>query len=262
MEPIVRLVRKFAVGFFNGQDPAVCRAVMVPDYRLRMSDAIIAGRDAEYLPAVQSQFEQFPGLTMTIHQVITNGERVAVYLSEHGASGGPGGRATAWAGMALYEWNGEQLTGCVAVEDYHARRRQLTSGIPDPISSPAVAPWDVAASAADPAAEDVVRAWLSAASTIEVDGVLRDDEHLTGDPPLVFEPVSTDVTDVFSAGHLVAFHARQAGRYRSGFSGVDAFPHDVTLFSAGIVSVTNGRVDGGRVIRDRAALHRALRSPR
>lgn len=262
MEPIVGLVRKFAVGFFNGQDPTVCREIMASDYRLRIGDAVIAGRDTEYLPAVQSQFEQFPGLTMTIHQVITSGSRVAVSLSEHGASGGPGGRTTAWAGIALYEWNGEQLTGCVAIEDYHARRRQLTSGIPDPIAAPALAPWDVMAAPADPAAEAVVRAWLSTAPTFELDGVLRDDEHLTGDPPLVFEPVTTDVTDLFSVGDHVAFHTKQTGRYVSGFSDIEASPHDVTLYSVGIVSVANGRVVSGRMIRDRAALHRALRSPR
>ena len=260
MEPIVGLIRKFSVGFFNAQDAAVCREIMAPDYRLRMADAVIAGRDAEYLPAVQSQFKQFPGLTMTIHQVITSGNRVAVSLSEHGASGGPGGRTTAWAGIALYEWNGERLSGCVAVEDYHARRRQLTSGIPDPIAAPAVAPWDVAAETADPSTEAVVLAWLVAESTVDIDGVLRDDEHLTGDAPLVFEPVETEVTDMFSAGHHVAFHTKQIGRYRSGFSGIVASPQEITLYSAGIASVVDGRVSGGRMIRDRAALHRALRS--
>ena len=187
---------------------------------------------------------------------------VAVSLSEHGASGGSGGRTTAWAGIALYEWNGEQLTGCVAVEDYHARRRQLTSGIPDPIAPPAVAPWDVTTQAEDPAAEAVVRAWLSAATTVEVDGVLRDDEHITVEPPLVFEPATTDVTDLFSAGQHVAFHVKQTGHYRSGFSGIDASPHDVTLYSVGIVSVIDDHVAGGRMIRDRSALHRTLRSPR
>lgn len=262
MEPLVGLIRKFAVGFFNGQNPALCREIMAPNYRLRIGDAMIVGRDAEYLPAVQSQFEQFPGLTMTIHQVITSGSRVAVSLTEHGASGGSGGRTTAWSGIALYEWNGEQLTGCVAMEDYHARRRQLTSGIPDSIAPPAVAPWDVEASAADPAAESVVRAWLSAAMTVEADGVLRDDEHITGEPTLVFEPVTTDITDLFSAGPDVAFHAKQTGRYRSGFSGIDASLHDVTLYSVGIVSVADGRVNSGRMIRDRAALHRTLRSHR
>lgn len=261
MEPIVGLIRKFAVGFFNGQDPEVCREIMAPDYRLRIGDALIAGRDAEYLPAVWSQFDRFPGLTMTIHQVITSGLQVAVSLSEHGASGGPGGRTTAWAGIALFEWNGQQLSGCVAIEDYHARRRQLTSGIPDPIAAPALAPWDIMAAPADPAAEAVVRAWLSTAPTFEFDGVLRDDEQLTGDPPLAFEPVTTDVTDLFSAGDHVAFHAKQIGRYRSGFPGVAESPHDVTLYLVGIVSVADGRVIGGRMIRDRSALHRALRSP-
>jgi predicted ester cyclase len=262
MEPIVGLIRKFAVGFFNGQNPSVCQEIMAPDYRLRMGDAVIAGRDAAYLPAVQSQFAQFPGLTMTIHQVITSGSQLAVSLTEHGASGGPGGRTAAWAGIALYEWNGQQLTGCVAVEDYHARRRQLTSGVPDPIAPPAVSPWDITAAAWNPSAEAVVGTWLSAVSTVSEDGVLRDDEHLAGNPPLVFEPTTTHVTHMFSAGHHVAFHAIQTGRYLSGFDGIDASPHDVTLFSAGIVAVVDGRVLAGRVIRDRAALHRALRPPK
>ena len=55
----------------------------VPDYRLRIGDAVIAGRDEQYLPAVQSQFEQFPGLTMTIHRVIASPDRAALWLLAH-----------------------------------------------------------------------------------------------------------------------------------------------------------------------------------
>lgn len=257
MEPIVGLIRQFAVGFFNGQRPEVCREIMAPNYRLRIGHAVIEGRDERYLPAVQSQFEQFPGLTMTVHQVVASGSRAALSFTEHGLSGD---RVAAWAGIALYESDGSSLTGCVAVEDYHARRRQLTGGAPDPIAAPANAPWDTAALHPNPEAEAVVQAWLATPSPYAHPGVSCDDEHLTGDPPLNFEVVDTEITDLFSAGADVAFHARHRGRYRGGFAGLDSSPDGVVLYAAGIVSVADDRVDSGRVVRDRAALHRCLRA--
>lgn len=260
MEPLVGLIRKFAVVFFNGQNAQVCPEIMEPDYVLRMGNTVIAGRDEHYVPAVQSQFEQFPGLTMTVHQVMTTGTRIAIHITEHGASGGGGGQLTAWSGIALYKWNGTKLTGCVAEEDYHARRRQLTTGLVDPIEAPATAPWDLVAELANQDAEDVVRRWLDTPSTVEIDGVVRDDEHPGLAPRLLFDVIETEVTDIFSAGAQVAFHAKQTGRYGGGFPPIGPSPRQVTLYSAGIVSVVDGKVQSGRVIRDRAGLHRTLRT--
>ena len=140
MESIVALVRRFAVGFINGHDAAVCAEIMAPDYTLRIGPDVLVGRDLEYVPAVRSQLDQFPGLGLTVHDLFTDGEQVALHFSEHGASASRGGRVAAWAGIAVYRWDGSRLTGCVAEEDYLARRRQLATGKPDPVGRPAPAP--------------------------------------------------------------------------------------------------------------------------
>lgn len=258
MHPLVGLLRRFAIDFFNGHDAAVCREIMAPDYRLRVGDSVMLGRDEQYLPAVQSQLDQFPGMGMTVHGLITDGEQIALHFSEHGASGGAGGRVAAWPGVALYRGNGTQLVSCAAEEDYAARRRQLRTGVVDPISAPTPAPWDTVVQPRNEAAELTVRAWLTdGVCAAPGDGLLRDDEHLGLAPPLVFEAATTVVNELFSAGADVAFHVKQTGRYVSGFA--DLGPSSpLTLISAGMVTVADGRVVSGRVVRDRAGLHRAV----
>ena len=258
MEPIVGLIRRFVVEFFNGHNADICREIMEPDYTLRVGDTIISGRDEQYRPAVQSQFDQFPGLGMTVHGLITNGEQLALHFSEHGASGGVGGKVACWAGVALYRWNGVHFTSCAAQEDYAARRRQLRGAEADPIAEPASAPWDTAAVRSDPTAEAVVRLWLERGAGTATDGILRDDEHVGLAAPLVFAVEQTEVTELFSAGSEVAFQVKQLGRYVSGLAEGAGSDRVLALFSAGIVSVADGSVSSGRVIRDRAGLLRAV----
>ena len=51
---------------------------------------------------------------------------------------------------------------------------------------------------------------------------------------------------------------RQSGRYRCGFAGVAEGPHDAILHCNGMVSVRDGQVVAGRVVRDRAGLRASL----
>jgi len=256
--PLLRLLRQFAVDFFSSHDMDVCRQIMAPDYQLHVGDQVIAGLEAQYVPAVQRQFDQFPGLEMTVHRVLVGADQVALHFTEHGASGGAGGRVACWSGVSLYRSNGRHLSSCVAQEDYQARHRQLKSGVPDPIDRPAAAPWDEVAQASDRHAEDVVRRWLHQSWPQSATQVACDDEHLADVAPLTFEVADVAVTDLFSSGSGVAFHVRQTGRYRGGLSGVPAGGQPAVLYGAGIVTVVDGEVRSGRVIRDRAGLRRAL----
>src|SRR5205823_5008464 len=91
-------------------------------------------------------------------------------------------------------------------------------------------------------------------------GVTADD----GRPP--HQPIAaarTDISVLFSAGPRVAFHAVQHGP----LTGEDpwlAGDGEAFVHVAGVVRVEDGRVAGGRVIRDRLGLLRRLvpREPR
>lgn len=265
MHPLVSLAHQFTVNFFNGHDVSVCTQIMAPDYSLRLGDYVIAGRDAQYMPALQQQFEQFPGIVMTAHKVITNGDKIALQVTESGASGGPGGRVACWTAIALYRWDGSQLTSCLAQEDYASRRRQLKSGIVDPIDSPTPAPWDTVPIDSDPSAEAIVSAWLTTSAWMTTPGLRIDDENRETEDRntnerLVFEVHSTEIAELFSAGADVAFHVCHHGKYISGFSDLPVPDTHSTqvLYSAGMVTVADGRVVSGRIIRDRLALRALL----
>jgi hypothetical protein len=203
--------------------------------------------------------EMFPGMGMTVHQVLAGEDRVAVCFTEHGASGGPGGRVAAWSGVAIYRSNGTQLCSCVAQEDYATRMRQLKSGVADPVDPPAAAPWDTVALPPDAQAETAVRRWLRGSWPQPPAGVRCDDEHTTG-VPLHFEVRSVQVTELFSSGQEVAFHVVQTGTYRSGLAGIAPSDRPAVLHANGLVRVQDGRVVSGRVIRDRFGLRARLQA--
>ena len=246
------LLRRWVVDYFNRHDATACSAFVSPDYALNIGDVVFAGRDAQWLPAVDKQMQLFPGLGMTVHQVLAGGDWAAAWFSEHGASNG---RVACWSGVAIYRSEGGRLTGCVAQEDYMTRQRQLKSGVADAVEPPAAAPWDTPILPCDPAAEDVVRRWL--AGSWPMAGVRCDDEHITG-VPLHFEVTACDIDTIYSSGPDVAFHARQSGFYAGGFEDAGTRRRPAALHANGIVRVVDGRVQSGRVIRDRAGLRAAL----
>jgi hypothetical protein len=255
MSSALPLLRRWVVDYFNRHDAAACAAFIAPDYALRIGDVVFAGRDEQWLPAVDEQMKLFPGLGMTLHQTLAGQDWVAVWFSEHGASNG---RVAVWSGVAVYFSDGERLTGCVAQEDYMTRQRQLKSGAADAVEPPAAAPWDTPILPRDEMAERVVRDWLTRSWPRDVPEVRCDDEHITG-APMRFEVVGLDVDTMVSSGPDVAFHARQTGLYLGGLAGVDPARRPAALHVNGLVRVTEGRVGSGRVIRDRVGLRAALR---
>ncbi len=255
----VALARRWVVDYFNRHDASAAREFTTPDYTLLIGEYRFAGRDEQWLPAVQKQMDTFPGLGMTVHQVVASPDRAAVLFTQHGASGGNGGRIACWSGVAIYRSNGQQLSGCVAQEDYMTRQRQLKSGVADIIEAPAPAPWDTVALPPDAQAEAVVRQWLTKSWPSSVAGVRCDDEHITG-MPLLFAVESSEITDLFSSGSEVAFHVRQTGRYLGGLPGVATRSQASVLHCNGIVRVQDGQVVAGRVIRDRIGLLASLKA--
>jgi hypothetical protein len=259
LEPVVALVRRWSVDWLNSQRPEVCELILAPGYTLRIGGFLLGPRE-EYVPATLAQLARFPGLVVTVHQLVTDGERVAISFSEHGASARLEGRAAVWSGVSVFTWDGSALSGCFAEEDYYARRRQFDTGLCDPVAPPAQAPWDQRPQPGCPATEGVVRAWL-AGPDLRAAPVVCDDEA-TGQPAeRLLEVESCDVHVLFSAGDQVAFHVAQTGRYVGGLDGLDDLVGETAVLElAGIVTVQDGQVVGGRVARDRLGTARALRN--
>lgn len=254
MASALSLFRRWVVDYFNRHDDEAARSFATPAYTLRIGDAVLAGRDESWLPAVAEQMRLFPGLGMTVHQTLAGDGWVAAWFSEHGASKG---RVASWSGVALYFSDGERLTGCVAQEDYLTRRRQLRSGLADAVDPPAPAPWDVEVQPRNASAEEAVRRWLEGDWPPAEAAVRCDDEHITR-TPLRFQVRRSELDVLKSSGSDVAFHALQHGVYLGGFEGVSCDGADAHMHVNGLVRVEGGRVVSGRLIRDRAGLRAAL----
>jgi len=255
VKPFVALMRRYCIHYVNCHDFSLLPEIMVDDYKLSMGEHMLQGRDTQYVNATRIQMGDIQGLQLTVHEIITNGERLAMRFSEHGASQRQGGKQSVWAGIALYAWRDSRLTHCRVEQDYYARRRQYRTGVPDRVDAPAVAPWDTAAAPANAESERVVRAWIMEGMP-RSPGVSFDDEWLGVGPQDVIDAQKAEILDLFSAGPNVAFHVRQFGALRPGFtenSGAGVFLH-----STGILSVRNGAVSSGRIVRDRMGLERRL----
>ncbi|MCW2677092.1 MAG: hypothetical protein JWR70_2132 [Modestobacter sp.] len=250
MHPLPALARRFAIDWLGRADAGVPPQIMVPGYQVHIAGVELDGL-AAYTPATVGQLQQFPGLQLTVHDLVHTGERLAMHFTEHGASTRHDLRGAAWTGVALFRWDGERLTENWTQEDYAARRRQLADGQPDVVGAPMVAPWTVPPAAPDPAAEDAVRAWLATAVP-GADGVRWDD----GRDGALIEPSGVAVADLFSAGDQVAFAATQTGAFL-GAGAVPAVDGPVRLGLAGLVSVAGGRVSGGVAVSDRLGLVRS-----
>jgi hypothetical protein len=260
MHKFVALMRRYCHDYTNRQDFAACDTIMVPDYTLHMGTHVLKGRDTQYKPATSKQFQQFPGLCLTINEVVTSGDRLCLRFSEHGASARHSGAVAAWGGIGLYKWDGERLTENFVEQDYYSRRGQLARGAPLPVETSALAPWDAQPVPANPSAEQIVGTVLQQNDLTRIEGVVFDDEWTGAPRQRVIEARSAVIDDLFSAGDQVAFHAAVMGRPTDDFPAGDATRRnqDAVLHMSGLVTLGNGRILRGRVIRDRLGLYRRL----
>jgi len=249
--PIVELARRFTIDWLDRGDVSVPPEIMTPGYLVHIGDVVLDGLPA-YTEGTVGQLRQFPGLGLTVHDVVTDGERIALVFTEHGASTKHNGNAAGWAGVALFRWDGVRLTENWTQEDYYARRRQLADGVPDVIRPPAPGPWTTQPRPPDPAIEPVVRRWLAAPVLGEV---TVDDGRADG---LALDVDSVEVLELFSAGDQVAFAAVWSGKYRGGLDGVPPGPEPGDLGVAGVLTVRGGSIVGGFIVTDRLGLRRRL----
>lgn len=253
--PLARLLRAYSFAYTAMHDFSVSDRIMADDYVLRMGPAVLRGRKEEYQRATRRQYDQFPGLGFTVHQLVNNGERAALLFTEHGASSRTGTKA-AWRGISLYRWDGQVLTECRVEQDYQARRRQLASGRPDPIAEPANDPWTDPEQLPDADAERAALAWLSGDQWLDDPALGQDD----GSAGVQFgEQPRTHVLDLFSAGPTVAFHAKVSGTYAGGLDrdqGLAGQPAE--LYVTGIVDFDHAGTPHGSIVTDRYNLHRRL----
>lgn len=252
IEPFVALMRRYCIDYTNSHDQSICDEIMHPDYVVHITGLDLP-RDAAYKPAAKRVFERFPGLGLVVHEFITNGDRLAMRFSEHGACPRAQGHYAAWGGIGLYRWNGAQLTENFVEQDFLAQQAQLAHGIPAPLEPPHLDPWLGTRSVpSDPEAERAARTWLMQGDLRDAAEVVIDGSWYEPLPPSPIEVADVVINDLFSAGERVAFHLTQTGAYRGG---LDAAPElqgcQTVLHCAGIALVRAGAVVSVRVITDR-----------
>lgn len=256
MHPFVALMRTYCIDYTNSHDLSVCDSIMEPDYVVRISGMALE-RDTAYKPSVEQVFQRFPALGLVVHELATNGDRLVMRFSEHAAT--PDGGLACWAGIGLYDWNGSRLTTCRVEQDFWSQRRQLRTGVPDPLEPPHIDPWlSTAAVPADPGAESVVRAWLAAGDLADASGGRIDEGNLAEHQPIV-DADDVEVLDLFSAGDRVAFHATLRGSYVGGLDRVDAGGQRASVDVAGLVTVDGDRITDVHAVTDRLGAWAALR---
>lgn len=262
LHPSARLLRGFAVDFLSSHDAVAPGWVMDPAYELLIGGFRLAGRDDTYLPATVAQLELFPGLVVTVHDVVLGSDHCAMRFTEHGVSAKQPGEGAAWGGVTLFRIENGRLRQGWAEEDYFARKRQLKSGICDPIAAPHRTPWDVPVEPPSAETEAAVRAWLADPAAL-----IGKAEEISVEGPTFAElivPVSVTVNMLFTAGPRAAFHADVHGRYAGGFSDIEGARagDPVVLRVAGLVDLSEGRVTRVQAAADRLGLHRSLLGPR
>ena len=261
ISPSARLLRGFAIDFLTSHDPAAAEWVMDPAYCLSIGGYLLDGRDGSYLPATLAQLEQFPGLCVTVHDVILGDEALALRFTEHGVSIRNPGCAAAWGGITLFRLEGGRLRHGWAEEDYFARKRQLKTRVCDPVLPPMSAPWDQPVLPPDPATDAAARAWLANPAALLGQGVV---EEICARGPLFGELIAhatVTISTLITAGSRAAFHLACHGTYAGGFADVDAAlgGQPATLLMAGMLDVdAAGAVTRVQLSADRLGLHRTL----
>ena len=254
-----RLLRGFAVDFLAAHNLAAVEGIMDEAYRLSIGGHLLDGRDHQYLPATAAQLDLFPGLCVTVHDVVLSPDAVAMRFTEHGVSVRDN-RASSWGGVTLFSIEGGKLRNGWAEEDYLARKRQLKTGMVDAIASPHPAPWDQPVRAPDPASDRTLARWLADPPALLVGA----EEISAGGPRLaeLISPSSLEVDIAFSAGCSGAFHGVLVGSYGGGFADVAAarLGAGIRLPIAGIVDIEDGRIARAQICGDRLGLYRSLLS--
>ena len=259
--PLALTLRGFAVDFLTAHNPAHAEKIMSPAYRLHIGGVTFNGRDEEYLPATVAQLDQFPGLTVTVHDVVIGENAIAMCFTEHGASIDDDSNVAAWSGITFFRTHEDRFIEGWAEEEYISRKRQLFLGECDLIEPPHPSPWDAKPGAPCPKNEVVVTEWLQTSKPLLDYPPNARLSALDPHPSGLLDIRSVKINTMFSAGDRVVFHAQYEGLYAGGFGDISpmAVGCPAILRLAGIVSVINDEVTEARITTDRLGLSRALR---
>lgn len=249
-------LRRYCFAYTASHDPSVCDDIMVEDYALHMGEFEIRGRDRNYKPAAEKQYRQFPGLGMSVHDLLVTAERAALHFSEYGRSVLTGTTA-AWSGISLYHWDGDRLTDCRVEQDYYSRRRQLRQGVPNAIDAPAHDPWTGPVEQPDHQVELATREWLAAGGLFTLSEGSMDDEPAAAPARIALDAPDIEILDCFAGAARAAFHVTATGRITAWpGAAADATGSRATVYYTGIARVRDGEVTSARVISDRLAVER------
>lgn len=262
MHPFVALMRRYCIDYTNTHDPSRCDELMEPDYVVHLSGFDLR-RDETYRPAVEDLFARAPGLGLTVHDLVCNGDRLCMRFSEHAAlPAADGNRLACWRGIGLYKWNGTRLTENYVEQDFFAQHRQLDTGQPDTLEPPHLDPWVATEVAeADVDAERAVRDWLARGDLTDAVSARIDNTAAERGSGIAIELDDIAVNDLFSAGRRVAFHLTAKGPYRGGLDGVpdDCRGTPATLHVAALAEVSpDGTVADLRAVTTRQGVAAAL----
>jgi hypothetical protein len=260
IHPFAALLRGFAVDFLSAHDLSAVARIMAPDFGLTIGGYALQGRDQNYLPAIAEQLDIYPGLGVTVHDIVVGESAAALRFSEHGASCRRGGLVAAWGGIALFRIQRAQLRTGWAEEDYWGRKQQFEARICAPIEQPHPNPWGTKSERSDPTADVLARKWV-------VDpGMLREAVEigvLPLRPPasMLINIRETQINELFSAGNRVAFHVHCRGPYSGGFEDIDEalIGSLATLRVAGLLTLADQQIVAAHIVTDRLGLHRGLR---
>jgi predicted ester cyclase len=259
VDKLSQLMQRYCFAYTATHDFSVADQIMADDYAFYMGEHFFKGREESYKPAAERQFKAYPGLGFTVHDFFSNGDRCAMYFSEHGYAA-QHDTLTAWHGISLYRWNGERLTECRIEQDYYGRSRQLKSKLPDRIDPPACAPWTATINPADAVSEKAVCDWLHEGGLLRSRVGSLDDERVAPTVDrVIFSNEVVEVLDILSAGSRVAFQARIDGIYAGGLEGLAG--HEgapASLYATGFVDLENGEVAKVRAVTDRYTMGRRI----
>ncbi len=255
------LMERYVNAYVNAHQIDVMAEIMHPEYRLEIGRKLVwIGYETDYRAGVKMAFETFPKMVLTVNELITNGDRLAMAYTEHAR---PNGRvnSAAWDCVGLYKWDGNLLTENGTEQDGFSRDRQLESGAGKPLRPPAVSPWDTPAEEPNPEAEAIVRAWMRTGAWTTTKGVFVDDEWAGEFAPRIIDQETIEERDLFSAGDAVAFRIAQHGKLLPDFAPTPEQAGRAAMITiAGIVHVGNGVVTRGTLCRDRQSLYDELKA--
>jgi predicted ester cyclase len=254
-ELLMSLMRRYAHAYVNSHDFDVCQQIMTEGYTLHTGPDVVKGRDLEYVPAVRRQFQQFPTLSFTVHDVVTDGTYAALLFTEHGTSHRHPGCQAAWIGVSLYRREGDRLAECWAEQDYFGRRQQLSSGRAFPLYRSSLDPWGTAAEPHSPGTEDAVRTWFD---SLRYWPPTEGEWNPGSSPDRPRIEIHHHVVNVlFTAGHRAAFHITLRGSYTGGLPGVTT-RGEVETYAAGLLTTRDCEITDLVGVDNRLAVQRQL----